>query len=85
MSDTTVKSNRPNIKPIIPGENLRDAEKIARMQVKIEKSVTPPQKFDWILTRLPTGNKIKELKTQLREKQLHTASEAAARSPSGPR
>lgn len=78
MSDTTVKSNRPKIKPIIAGEKLRGAEKMARIPVKIEKTVSPLRKPDWIRIRLPNGNKVQELKAQLRENKLHTVCEEAA-------
>jgi lipoate synthase len=62
MPDTTVKSNRPKIKPIIAGKKLRGAEEMARIPVKIEQTVTPLRKPDWIRIRLPTGNKVNELK-----------------------
>ena len=78
MSDTTVKSNRPKIKPIIAGEKLRGAEKMARIPVKIEKTITPLRKPDWIRIRLPNGNKVQELKAKLRANKLHTVCEEAA-------
>lgn len=71
MPDTTVKNNRPKIKPIIAGEKLRGAEKTARIPVKIEKTVTPLRKPDWTRIRLPKGNKVKELKAQLRDLKAH--------------
>jgi len=78
MSDTIAQSNRPKIKPIIAGEKLRGAEKMARIPVKLEKTVTPLRKPDWIRIRLPNGNKIQELKAQLRDNKLHTVCEEAA-------
>ena len=51
MSDSTVqtskdsqKSNRPKIKPVIAGEKLRGAEKMARIPVKIEPTTAPLRK-----------------------------------------
>ena len=78
MSDTPVKSNRPKIKPVIAGEKLRGAAKMARIPVKIEKTVTPLRKPDWIRIRLPSGNKVQELKQTLRENKLHTVCEEAS-------
>lgn len=78
MSDTPVKSNRPKIKPIIAGEKLRGAEKMARIPVKIEKTTAPLKKPDWIRIRLPHGNKVQELKETLRENKLHTVCEEAS-------
>jgi len=78
MSDTPVKSPRPKIKPVIAGEKLRGAEKMARIPVKIEKTTAPLRKPDWIRIRLPHGNKVQELKETLRENKLHTVCEEAS-------
>jgi len=83
MPDTTAKSPqaqaRPKkIKPIIAGEKLRGAEKMARIPVKIEKTVKPMRKPDWIRIRLPHGNQVQELKKTLRENKLHTVCEEAS-------
>ena len=56
MSDATIiknssskaKSNRPKVKPVVGGEKLRGAEKMARIPVKIEKTVNPLRKPDWL-------------------------------------
>lgn len=78
MSDTTVKSTRPKIKPVVPGEKLRGAEKMARIPVKIEQTKNPLRKPDWIRIRLQNGNKVQELKNTLRENKLHTVCEEAS-------
>ncbi len=85
MSDSTVqtskdsqKSNRPKIKPVIAGEKLRGAEKMARIPVKIEPTTAPLRKPDWIRIRLPNGNKVQELKQTLRDNKLHTVCEEAS-------
>jgi lipoic acid synthetase len=73
-------SNRPNpkIKPVVAGEKLRGAEKMARIPVKIEKTVEPLKKPDWIRIRLPRDNKVEELKKTLRKNKLHTVCEEAS-------
>lgn len=78
MSDTTVKTSRPKIKPVVAGEKLRGAEKMARIPVKIEQTVTPLRKPEWIRIRLQNGNKVQELKNTLRENKLHTVCEEAS-------
>ena len=78
MPDTTQKSNRPKIKPIIAGEKLRGAEKMARIPVKIEPTTSPLRKPDWIRIKLPAGNKVQKLKETLRDNKLHTVCEEAS-------
>ena len=68
--------NRP--KPVIAGEKLRGAEKMARIPVKIEPTVSPLRKPEWIRIRLPQGNQVQELKQKLRDNQLHTVCEEAS-------
>jgi len=74
----TSRSERPKVKPVVAGEKLRGAEKMARIPVKIEKTVNPLRKPDWIRIRLPHGNRVQELKETLREKKLHTVCEEAS-------
>lgn len=82
MSQTTSKSNRPSnkqkIKPVVAGEKLRGAEKMARIPIKIEPTTAPLRKPSWIRTRLPHGNKVQELKQTLRDNKLHTVCEEAS-------
>ena len=87
MSDTpltsrlaTETSKRPvnKPKPIVAGEKLRGAEKMARIPVKIEPTTNPLRKPPWIRIRLPHGNKVAQLKQKLRENNLHTVCEEAA-------
>ena len=78
MSETPIINSRPKIKPVVAGEKLRGAEKMARIPVKIEKTVNPLRKPDWIRIRLPHGNKVQELKDTLRENKLHTVCEEAS-------
>lgn len=78
MPEIPNKTNRPKIKPIIAGEKLRGAEKMARIPVKIEATTAPLRKPDWIRTRLAPGNKVQELKQTLRDNKLHTVCEEAS-------
>jgi len=78
MANAPVNTKRPNIKPVVAGEKLRGAEKMARIPVKIEKTVTPLRKPDWIRIRLPHGNRVQELKKTLRKNKLHTVCEEAS-------
>lgn len=78
MVDTTSKPSRPKVKPIVAGEKLRGAEKMARIPVKIEKTVTALRKPDWIRIRLPSDNRVQELKQTLRNNKLHTVCEEAS-------
>ena len=71
-------SKRPQVKPIVAGEKLRGAEKMARIPIKIEPTITPLRKPEWIRIRLPHGNKVQELKQTLRDNKLHTVCEEAA-------
>ena len=70
--------NRPAIKKIVAGEKLRGAEKMARIPVRIEPTINPLRKPDWIRVRLPQGNQVQRLKSKLRDNNLHTVCEEAA-------
>lgn len=70
------KAGKP--KPIIAGEKLRGAEKMARIPIKIEPTTSPLRKPDWIRIRLPHGNRVEKLKKTLRENRLHTVCEEAS-------
>ncbi len=78
MVDTTSKRPRSKVKPVVAGEKLRGAEKMARIPIKIEKTATPLRKPDWIRIRLPNDNKVQELKQTLRDNKLHTVCEEAS-------
>ena len=69
---------RNKVKPVVRGEKLRGAEKMARIPVKIEPTTKPLRKPDWIRVRLPSGNQVQKLKRTLRENSLHTVCEEAS-------
>jgi len=60
------------------GKKLTAAEKMARIPVKIEPTVKPLRKPDWIRIKLPLSNKVDKLKATLRENRLVTVCEEAS-------
>lgn len=56
----------------------RGAEKLARIPVKIEPTVSPLRKPDWIRIRIPTTPAVANLKKILRENRLVTVCEEAS-------
>lgn len=71
-------SNRTRPNKVTPGEKLRGAEKVARIPIKVEPTVTPLKKPKWIRVRLPSGGQVEKLKATLRENRLHTVCEEAS-------
>lgn len=71
-------SNSQNKQKKIPGEKLRGAEKVSRIPIKVQKTITPLRKPGWIRTKLPATNAVSTLKATLRENSLHTVCEEAA-------
>ncbi len=61
-----------------PETHQRNAEKLKRIPVKIEKTTTTLRKPDWIRIKLPTSDKINHIKNTLRQNNLHTVCEEAA-------
>jgi lipoic acid synthetase len=60
-----------------PGSHQRNAEKLARIPIKVEDAV-PLRKPEWIRVKLTAGNEITRVKQLLREHNLHTVCEEAA-------
>ena len=72
--------NKPKPKPVVPGEKLRGAEKMARIPVKI-KPLEKDQllrKPKWIRASFTGTKQVADLKKVLRSKGLHTVCEEAA-------
>jgi len=63
---------------LTPGKKLSAAEKMARIPVKIEATVTPLKKPAWIRVPAPTSPEVGRLKAVLRENRLHTVCEEAS-------
>jgi len=61
-----------------PGKKLTAAEKMARIPVKIEATVTPLKKPSWIRVPAPTSPEVGRLKSILRTNRLHTVCEEAS-------
>lgn len=62
----------------IENNKLRGAEKLARIPIKIEETVQPLRKPDWIRIKLPSDDSINNLKNLLRENRLVTVCEEAS-------
>ncbi len=73
MSDITAA--RPRLQP---GKKLSAAEKMARIPIKIEPTVTPLRKPAWIRVRSWATPEVARLKRILRDNQLHTVCEEAS-------
>lgn len=61
-----------------PETHQRNADKLSRIPVKVEKPETLLRKPDWIRIKLPAGEKVNQIKQTLRENRLHTVCEEAA-------
>lgn len=61
-----------------PQRKQRGAEKLARIPIKIEETITPLRKPDWIRIRIPTTPAVAELKKILRDNKLVTVCEEAS-------
>ena len=66
---------RPRLEP---GKKLSAQEKMARIPVKIEMTVTPLRKPPWIRVKAPTSDAVAKIKTMLRDQNLHTVCEEAS-------
>jgi len=61
-----------------PGSHQRNADKLARIPVKVETTTKPLRKPDWIRIKVPGGEKVNRIKNILREQNLHSVCEEAA-------
>jgi len=61
-----------------PETHQRNADKLSRIPIKVEKPETVLRKPDWIRIKLPTNDKVNQIKQSLRENRLHTVCEEAA-------
>jgi lipoic acid synthetase len=65
------------VKPVIRGEKLRGAEKVARIPVKVIPTVELPTKPDWIRVRMPVSPEVSRIKGLLRKHKLASVCEEA--------
>src|SRR3569623_1287153 len=56
----------------------RGAAKVARIPIKVEPTVQPLRKPNWIRAKAPTSPEVARLKSVLREHRLHTVCEEAS-------
>ncbi len=61
-----------------PDTHQRNADKLSRIPIKVEKPESLLRKPDWIRIKLPAGDKVNLIKQSLRENRLHTVCEEAA-------
>ncbi|MCP3870993.1 MAG: lipoyl synthase [Gammaproteobacteria bacterium] len=61
-----------------PDSHQRGESKVARIPIKVEQTKQMPRKPDWIRAKVPTGERIKEIKQLLRQTQLSSVCEEAA-------
>ena len=61
-----------------PETHQRNAEKLARIPIKVETSDNVLRKPDWIRVKISSNEEITRIKKILRENQLHTVCEEAA-------
>ncbi len=61
-----------------PVTHQRNADKLSKIPVKVEKPETILRKPEWLRIKLPTGDKVNEIKKTLRDNRLHTVCEEAA-------
>lgn len=61
-----------------PDTHQRNADKLSRIPVKVEQPEHLLRKPDWIRIKLPSGDRVNQIKQILRENRLHTVCEEAA-------
>ncbi|MDD5114427.1 MAG: lipoyl synthase [Methylobacter sp.] len=61
-----------------PDSHQRNAEKLARIPIKVETPETVLRKPDWIRIKITASDEVTRIKQMLREKKLHTVCEEAA-------
>lgn len=63
---------------VIQGEKLKGADKVARIPIKVVRSISVRRKPPWIRAKAPTGDRVRQLKAILRENNLFTVCEEAS-------
>ena len=70
--------NTENIKPVVQGEKLRSADKVARIPIKIIPTVEMPRKPAWIRVTLGNNEKVDKIRQTLRKHKLSSVCEEAS-------
>jgi len=63
---------------VVQGEKLKGADKVARIPIKVVPSKSIQRKPSWIRAKAPTGDRVRQLKSALRENDLYTVCEEAS-------
>jgi len=63
---------------VVQGVKLRGADKVARIPIKVVPSKSLQRKPSWIRAKAPTGDRVRKLKSILRENNLYTVCEEAS-------
>jgi len=63
---------------VIQGVKLKGADKVARIPIKVVRSISVRRKPPWIRAKAPTGDRVRQLKSILRENNLFTVCEEAS-------
>jgi lipoic acid synthetase len=63
---------------VVQGEKLKGADKVARIPIKVVPSKSVRRKPSWIRAKAPTGDRVRQLKSTLRENNLYTVCEEAS-------
>ncbi|MGR8936036.1 MAG: lipoyl synthase [Gammaproteobacteria bacterium] len=71
-------NNYPAPSRLTPDSHQRNADKLAKIPVKVEKTAEPLRKPEWIRIKIPAGDDVARLKKTLRDNALHTVCEEAA-------
>ncbi|WP_029134760.1 lipoyl synthase [Sedimenticola selenatireducens] len=61
-----------------PETHQRGSEKLARIPVKVEPTRVMPRKPDWIRVKMPSGERVNQIKQILRQSKLSSVCEEAA-------
>ncbi len=61
-----------------PETHQRGSEKLARIPVKVEPTRVMPRKPDWIRVKMPSGERVSQIKQILRQSKLSSVCEEAA-------
>ncbi|MDB6063251.1 MAG: lipoate synthase [Verrucomicrobiaceae bacterium] len=78
MTDSTTEALTPQpIKPVVRGEKLRGADKVARIPIKVIPTVELPTKPSWIRVRMPASPEVARIKSILRQHKLASVCEEA--------
>ena len=71
-------SETENPKPVVQGEKLRGADKVARIPIKVIPTVEMPRKPPWIRVSLGNNERVDRIRNTLRKHKLSSVCEEAS-------